>query len=159
MLKQSRFIKIMLTLVTLLSAGCFLFNSNKPMYEIHILPEKFKGVVMIIHSQKDGENIKIDNDTIIYKIPQNGILKTKNPLIAGLVQVRYYYEVISNKTEIKYVFDSNKIPFDTVCVFGLSTGTNRAGGPDEFDVTTYMVGTKMDINSLSKVADKLNFPN
>jgi hypothetical protein len=158
-MKQSWFGKIILLLLILLSAGCFLFNSNKPMYEIHILPEKFKGVVMIIHSQKDGENIEIEHGAIIYKIPPTGILKTKNPLTGGLTQVKYYYGVISDKTEIKYVFDYNKISLDTICVFGLSTGTNRAGGPDAFDVTTYMVGTKKDVEKLSKDLDKLNFPN
>jgi hypothetical protein len=132
----------------------FIFNQSNTMDEIHILPKDFIGVVMIIHDQKDGVDVHMENGNIIYRIPPNGILKTKAPLVAGLKEIKYYYETNGNRRELKYCWDFNQLSTDTVKVYGGSTGTNGLG-EDAVDYTTYIVSTKKEADSLSKVLAKM----
>ncbi|MEO9258052.1 MAG: hypothetical protein ABI207_06695, partial [Crocinitomicaceae bacterium] len=80
--------------INLISFGIILFliSSCQTKSEIHLLPKNFKGVVMIIYDQKDGEDVVTKDGSIIYKIPSSGILKTKNTFQEGLVQTRYFYD-------------------------------------------------------------------
>ena len=120
--------KILIAIVVFLCGLVwFDFNQKKPMNEIHILPKDFTGVVMIIYDQKNGADVSKESGSIIYRIPSNGILKTKAPLVAGLKEIKYYYEVNGNREEIEYSWDFNQLSMDTVKVYGGSTGTNGLG--------------------------------
>jgi hypothetical protein len=90
----------------------------------------------------------------IHILPPNGILKTKAPLVAGLKEIKYYYETNGNRRELKYCWDFNQLSTDTVKVYGGSTGTNGLG-EDAVDYTTYIVSTKKEADSLSKVLAKM----
>lgn len=133
----------------------FIFNQSSTMNEIHILPKDFTGVVMIIHDQKDGAEIIKEKGNIVYQIPPDGILKTKAPLVAGLKEIKYYYEVDGNREEIKYCWDFNQLSMDTVKVYGGSTGTNGLE-KDAIDFTTYIVSARKEADSLAKVLEKMH---
>ena len=125
--------------------------------EIFILPENFKGVVLIVHNQKDGVSIKKENGKIIYRVPFNGILKIKMPLKPALPKMWYYFEDSKGKrTEFFYCFERKEMEKnkDKVYAFGLSTGTYQEGN-DKVDYTMFLVGTAKEADSLSKVAEKL----
>lgn len=133
--------------------GCMFSNSIS---EKHIIPANFKGVVMIIHNQANGIDATKEDGSIVYNIPANGILITKKPLIAGLKDIKYYYQVGNERREIKYCWDCKKINSnnDTVYVFGGSTGTYGQGDV-KVDCTTYLVCTQAETDSLSKVLEKI----
>src|SRR5699024_6588218 len=153
---KSTIIKIALVLIVICGVVWFLFfRERTTMNEIDILPAGFKGVVLIIHDQKDGADIIKKDGKIIYRIPESVILKTKAPLTTGLKQTKYYYEKKGKRIELRYVWDYKKIPFDTVCVYGGSTGTNGYGDK-AVDFTMYLVSTRKEADSLSKVAEQMH---
>ena len=67
----------------------FIFKQDTTMGEIHLLPKGFKGMVLIIHDQKNGTDVTKEDGSIVYKIPMNGIIITKSPLTEGLKEVKY----------------------------------------------------------------------
>ncbi len=54
-----------------------LFSCNNGDKEVVVLPENYKGYVVIIYNQENGDSAKYENGKRIYKIPLNGILKTQ----------------------------------------------------------------------------------
>jgi hypothetical protein len=134
----------------------FIFKRDTNMSEIHILSKGFKGVVMIIHDQKQGTDISRENGNIVYKIPANGILITKAPLTEGLKDIKYYYEENGRRQEIKYCWDCKKAfpNNDTIYVFGGSTGTYGKGN-EKVDYTTYLVGTQQETDRLSGALERM----
>ena len=111
---------------------------------------------MIIYDQKDGEDVVTKDGSIIYKIPSSGILKTKNTFQEGLFQTRYFYDTKPEKTELKYIFNINKMKNDSIYVFGGTSGMHEEVGIATFELVSYIIGTKKDIDSLSKTREKLN---
>lgn len=146
---------ILVIVIGLCGLVWFIFNQNSTMNEIHLLPKDFKGVVMIIHNQKDGAEVSKESGNIVYRIPWDGILKTKAPLVAGLKEIKYYYETDGKRKELKYCWDFSQLSMDTVSVYGGSSGTNGQG-ENTVDFTTYIVSTKKEADSLSKVLEKMH---
>lgn len=134
----------------------FIFKHDTNIGEIHILPKDFKGVVMIIHDQKQGTDISKENGNIVYKIPANGILITKAPLTEWLKDIKYYYEEKGRRQEIKFCWDCKKdFPNnDTIYVFGGSTGTYGQSN-EKVDCTTYLVGIQQETDSLLGALEKM----
>lgn len=58
--------------------------------EVFLIPEDYRGTVNIVYGQKCGLKISIENDTMIYKIPQDGILIIKNEFESGYIDHTYY---------------------------------------------------------------------
>ncbi len=56
--------------------------------ETFLIPEKFKGAIVIVFENANSVNNKEDR---IYKIPQNGILYTPYDRISGILKHKYYY--------------------------------------------------------------------
>lgn len=93
--------------VCLLVAGIIVLLSScmltKPVVVTYLIPEKFEGVVVIIFNQQDGVPENSDNGALIYKIPENGILRTQGPPLIGSHQNSFYYINANGvKSEIPY---------------------------------------------------------
>lgn len=146
--------KIILLVISILILYGFVLLIFKPitMKEIHVLPNNFQGVVMIIHDQKKGIDVIKEKGSLVYRIPNNGILITKAPLNSGFKDIKYYFEMSEKRKEIKYVWD---FPNDSnIYVFGGSTGT-YGQGDKKIKCTTYLVGQSNDVDSLSKILGKM----
>lgn len=127
--------------------------------EVFILPHNFKGIVVIAYGQKDGiEEVK-EYGKIIYKIPQNGILKLKQKEATTLSKSWYYFEDEQGKrTILDYCFppceDIKNNP-DKFFAYGKSNGGFENAG-EQLEMTTFFVGTSHDTDSLNRADEKLN---
>jgi hypothetical protein len=66
----------------------------------YILPENHRGAVIVIYDTIDGIKSVYDNGVEIFKIPKDGILKTKSPVHPFLIaqgKVAFYEEEKENK--------------------------------------------------------------
>ncbi|MBC6110684.1 hypothetical protein H7U22_09615 [Pedobacter sp. CCM 8938] len=83
---------------------------DKILSEEYLIPENFKGFVLILFNQKAGVKSKINKNTVVYKIPRDGILCVKEgQYLVNQRNTRYYYynEKTNSKTEIcSYVSDT-----------------------------------------------------
>lgn len=63
--------------------------------EQHILPKNYTGPVVIVHTRKNTEQMKDCKDTIIYKIPKDGVFMAHFPPNEGWSNAalkKFYYE-------------------------------------------------------------------
>jgi len=127
--------------------------------QVYILPQGFRGVVLIAYNQQDGLDDIIENGKLIYKIPKSGVLKVKRKEAATLSQSWHYFEDNQGKlTEFYYCFPPcEELKRDTsrVYAFGRSNGASF-DGDYELRRTIFLVGTANDTDSLSKAAEKMN---
>jgi hypothetical protein len=126
---------------------------------VYILPQGFKGVVLIAYGQEDGEEDVREDGKTIYRIPQNGILKLKRKEAVSLSQSWHYFEDSQgNRKEFYYCYppceEMKKNP-DKIFAYGRSNGASLE---DDYELrrTIFLVGTANDTDSLSKAAEKIN---
>lgn len=148
---------LLIVLIVVIWEKAYLKTTTKQ--EVYILPQGFKGIVLIAYDQKDGlEDVKEDGK-IIYKIPQNGVLKLKRKSATTLSQSWYYFEDAQGKrTEFYHCFapceDMRNNP-DKIFAYGTSNGGFENEGKQVI-MTTFLVGTSHDTDSLNKVDEKFN---
>ena len=71
---------------------------------IRLIPEGYMGTVLIIFNQEDGTPKEYDNGKRIYRIPENGILKTQFEPNYGSQKNQFFYENdIGERKEITFV--------------------------------------------------------
>lgn len=66
-----------------------LFNTAEK--EIFLIPEGYKGTIVILFNQEDGEKMKYQENARIYTIPINGVLYTQFTRTKGVLNHKYYY--------------------------------------------------------------------
>nr|MBP6456005.1 hypothetical protein [Chitinophagaceae bacterium] len=125
----------------------FVYLKTTIKQEVFILPQGFKGIVLIAYDQKDGlEDVKEDGK-LIYKISQNGVLKLKRKEPRVLSQSWYYFEDAQGKrTELAHCFapcDEMKNNPDRVFAYGTSNGGFGNAG-EQLEMTTFLVGSYHD---------------
>jgi len=59
---------------------------------IWLLPDNYKGSVVVIHNQKDGEDEVYENGKRVYRIPKNEVLKTKFKANYGTFHQKVCYQ-------------------------------------------------------------------
>jgi uncharacterized protein DUF6843 len=57
-----------------------------------LIPDGYKGDVVILHSVRDAEPLNKNWRGITYRIPTDGFLRTSDPVMKGLTTETYYYE-------------------------------------------------------------------
>lgn len=57
-----------------------------------LVPEGYQGDIYVIHNVQDGEPEKRTFGQVTYRIPLDGILRSRTPLTHGLTTSTYYYE-------------------------------------------------------------------
>jgi hypothetical protein len=79
---------------------------------IRLIPEGYQGTVLIIFNQEDGTPKEYEGGKRVYKIPENGILKTQFKPNYGVQKHEFFY--VNNKgerTEIPFVVTQNEKEF------------------------------------------------
>jgi hypothetical protein len=150
-MKSYYFIPLLFFLNCITSCG----TQNVVIKEVHVIPKNFHGVVMIIQNQKQGEKKVTKHKKQIYNIPANGILITQSPQVGGIYQIEYSYETNNGRYLLKYYMHPQEAPPGEVCVLGASQGT-YGFGEDGIEVTTYLVGTKEEVDSLGRIREKMD---
>ena len=127
--------------------------------EIILVPKNFKGYIIIVYEQKNGVPIKYEADKRVYKIPQNGILKTQFKSNEGLREFpEYYYGSIAPENKLYSFAEINKVPIDTIVGFMGATGTVRKSSKsnDYFEFSEFYICTKSDIIKLQRQVEKFD---
>ena len=85
------------------------YKVNEPSKDIFLIPQNYRGKVAIIYDQKNGENEEYEGKYRIYKIPENGILKTKFKVkgdVWNIGDAKYYF-----------VYNNKRIPIKQYCLY------------------------------------------
>jgi hypothetical protein len=83
----------LLALSLLLFAGCS--ESPQCEEEIYLLPEGFRGKIMVFFDQTDGQEMLYENTARIYQIPVSGVIKSQFPKNGGCMndgRIQFFYE-------------------------------------------------------------------
>ncbi|MCB1177681.1 MAG: hypothetical protein KDK36_08900 [Leptospiraceae bacterium] len=118
--------EIFLSLIPIIILTILLFISSSS-NNIFLIPEGYKGRVVIIHGCKDGTDREFDGTYRVYRVGKNGLLKTKFNFAGSsfdhLNSKYFYIDDAGNKTEL---FENQK---EKVHPFGLWTlQYERKGG-------------------------------
>src|SRR5687767_10881838 len=109
------------TMVTFFSLLLFLSSCmNKAEPEIHLIPKGYKGPVIIIFEDKQGEPVKYEDGKRVYKIPLDGVLRTQFKKQLGNIapgELKYYNYDAKGREEINYLQSTKGITDSTTYVF------------------------------------------
>jgi hypothetical protein len=148
---------LLIVLIVVVWEWTYLKTTTKE--EVFILPQNFKGIVVIAYNQKSGLNDIIQDGKIIYKIPQNGVIKLKRKEVTTLSKSWYYFEdEQGNRTILDYCFppceDIKNNP-NKFFAYGKSNGGTENEG-EQIEFTSFLVGTSHDTDSLNRADENLN---
>ncbi|KAA5536549.1 hypothetical protein F0919_02455 [Taibaiella lutea] len=138
--------KLLLPFFLLISlASC---TAREP--DIFILPDNFRGGILIIYNQKNGIAPQYHRKSRVYVIPKNGILKTQFSIDSDWSALpQFYYSSISSANRIRYVYDAKEIPENDVIAFGGSSGVANKdlAGKQVIRFATYYIGNKSIVDT------------
>ena len=134
---------------------------NKSSEDIFIINDNFKGTIVIIYGQENGKEKEFEKDKRIYRIPNNGILKTKFELKGEVASFgKYYYETEQNQKLRLETFPFDK-PFpDSTKIYvhswQLGNATDSEGHKFTYQQAT--IGNKTDTleTDIFKLLEKCN---
>lgn len=136
-----------------------LFGCNNGEKEIIVIPKNFKGIILIIFNQKSGTAISYHEGSRIYKITQNGILKSQFSGNYGWRKPpEFYYGEINEDNKLPSYLEEKKMPTNKVtALMGSNGNANKdLAGKETVEFTFFYVGTKSEIEQYKEQADKLD---
>ncbi|RAJ95696.1 hypothetical protein LX87_03444 [Larkinella arboricola] len=146
------------TILSLFLAIVF-FSCNKGKKEIIVIPDKFKGYILVIFNQKIGKDEAYRNGSRIYNIPTSGVLKTKFRANYSWSEApEFYYNKINEKQKLPTYFETRKIPEGIIVgLIGSNGSANKDFEAKEtVEFAFFYVGTKLEIEQYKEEAQKLD---
>lgn len=151
-------------LALLLGVGTYVWKTEIGDDEIYILPAGYRGVVLILYDQTNGEPKKYEQGKRVHEIPPSGILKTQFSVNTGWHRFgEYYYRESGKLTRIPYVIDGKETGSNRAVqsdeVYACCPSNGQAGkDPDDPPVVygQFYVGTKEEISKASEKREKIN---
>jgi len=93
-------IRVTILMILLSMVGC----AQKAEDTIRLIPEGYEGPVMIIYNQKDGVPKEYEENKRVYRIPDNGLLRTQFEPNYGVQNHQFFYvDSIGERTKIQFV--------------------------------------------------------
>lgn len=156
-----------LTLIVVV-VGMYLFSFassylTRPEKETYLIPEGYKGTVLVIFNQLNGEKPEYEDGRRIYRIPQTGVLFTQLKDEQGIINQEYFYISPNGQRRKLGVLDTRDFneewtteknphepPRDSLAVFNPGT-MGTMGGSDENNNKVFLqlsVGTYNDMKNL-----------
>ena len=152
-------VRVILLIVLIAIVWELIYFKTNAKQEVYILPQGYKGIVLIAYEQEDGLQDVREDDKLIYRISPNGVLKLKRKEPTTLSQTWYYFEDGEGKrTELPYCFapcDEMKNNPDKIFAFKKTNGGFENAG-EKLEMTTFLVGTLHDSDSLNRADEKFN---
>ena len=110
-------LKISLLILLILITGLtyiWIQDNKKGVDQIYLLPDDFEGCAIIYYDIKDAPPLKIENNTITYDVPEDGIILTSSPMDFGWVNKNhsgsyqlYAYYVDKNGKKVRELPQEN----------------------------------------------------
>ena len=156
-----------LTLIVVV-VGLYLFSFvssylTRPEKETYLIPEGYKGTVLVIFNQPNGEKPEYEDGRRIYRIPQSGVLFTQLKDEQGIINQEYFYISPNGQRRKLGVLDTRDFneewtteknphepPRDSLAVFNPGT-MGTMGGSDDKNNKVFLqlsVGTYNDMKNL-----------
>jgi hypothetical protein len=152
--------KILIVVIFIL--GMALQSCEQGEKEILILPKNFTGYIIIVYNQNNGSPAKLENGKRVYRIPEDGILKSQFSNNTGWKDLpEFYYERIEKANQIPFKIDYKDISVDSVVAYGGTSGVANKdlAGKEVVRFVEYYVGNKQQIDSAYQKAEKLDIIN
>src|SRR6266403_2361467 len=109
---------LVLTALLLGMSSCLLGQD-----QIFVLPKGYKGVVIVIYNQRNGQAPKYDQGKRIFEIPDDGVWKTQfAPNNSWRRPDKFFYMVGGQMVEIPYVLSPRELSESAVQACCLSSG-------------------------------------
>jgi len=92
-----------LLILIIASIGVLSCNYESAEPEIHLIPEGYMGPVLIIFDDSNADFLPYEGDARVYKIPEDGVLRTKSSQNEGTVaaeKIQFFY-LSDDKSRIK----------------------------------------------------------
>ena len=157
--------KYLLILLLVSITGCAQKQAENT---IRLIPKDYIGPVLVIFNQQEGEAKEYEGDKRVYKIPENGVLKTQFEPNYGVQKHEYYYVDNNGKrTEIPFVnvYDKDALKSiknkDGIYAYweqALGEGLNVSADSEKSKVEparTFYIGNLKDIDK--EYREQLNF--
>lgn len=153
----------LILLVSVMSCG------QKTEDTVRLIPKGYKGSVLVIFNQENGEPKEYENGKRVYRIPENGVLKTQFEPNYGVQNHQFFYvNKEGNRTEIPFVLVQNKevlseIKDDKKIVYAYFENTIGEGfgindNNEEYSIPparTFYIGNLKDVDK--DYREQLNF--
>jgi hypothetical protein len=116
--------------------------------EIHLIPDGYRGPVVIMYDMPNGDSIEYENGKRVLRIPPTGLLYTQFKQIEGWYEPgsikHYYIHSDGSRKELPEVWRQEDIPDSTnTYIFGMEVGSVKMHGIEKgFD--EYKVGKSTD---------------
>ena len=107
---------------------------NAPSKDIYLIPNNYRGNVEILYGNADGQEKESEGFRRIYRIPENGKLKTKYKLKGHsiyLYNCKYYYVDRNGNRKLLKVYDENSKEKDSVSVQIINWGNLGINGKSQ----------------------------
>lgn len=124
--------------------------------EVLVVPKNFKGYVLVIFNQKNGQPIRYMGKKRVYEIPANGMLKTQFKVNNGWRDLReYYVDEISHENMLPSFVEAEKIPKDKTVGFMGETGTVKKNNKstERVEFSEFYIGTRSDIEKAKNLVE------
>jgi hypothetical protein len=128
--------------------------------EAVVVPDNYKGYIVVIFNQKNGDPIKYEGKKRVYEIPQDGILKTQfEPNDGWRESSEFYYEKIAPENKLLSFAELKEVPEDTIVglMGGIGTMKKNDYNEDRFVYALFYIGTKSDIEQSQEQVEKVDF--
>jgi len=128
--------------------------------EVVVVPDNYKGYIVVIFNQKNGEPIKYEEGKRVYEIPQDGILKTQFEPDEGWREFpEFYYEKIVPENKLCSFAELKEVPADTIVGLMGALGTMQKNdyNEDRFVYALFYIGTKSEIEQAQEQVEKVDF--
>lgn len=152
-------------LLLVVTSGCQ--KSIQCEKEIYLLPEGFRGKMIVFFDQPDGEVIQYEDSTRVYAIPSSGYLRTQFPRNGGCMnddRIKFFYvDSLGTREPLDYFLNLPKdsLPKDRDYVV-FTFLSNPESKPD---FVVHLIGGLYEFNELTqsmhllqpvKILDSLN---
>jgi hypothetical protein len=115
--------------------------------DVFIIPADFKGTMVVIYGQDDGEKKEFENGKRLYRIPHNGILKTQFELKGETAHFGEYYFLIDDDNRLKIESFPYNQPFPDstkIYVHNWQLGSASDSDGNKFKYQQVTIGAKID---------------
>lgn len=149
-----KLMKIGILLIAFIMLGC-----DKGQEDIIVIPKNYTGYILIIYDQVNGADPVYKMGKRVYKVPGNGILKTKLSANPGWIGIpEFYYDTIVDGNKITFKLDPRNLPTDSVVACGGTAGSVKklAVGKEVIKFLEYYIGTRYQIDTARERVQKLD---
>lgn len=126
--------------------------------EIFVLPQDYRGYVIVLFNQENGIEPEYKNSKRIYEIPRAGVLKTQFPPNYGYAdEAQFYFESIDATNRIELTSLRRDLSENDIIACCISTGKSyKNGSNDVVQYLKFFVGSRSDIDSAAQSFKKLH---